>query len=339
MPDTVRIGVIGAGSMARNVHIPSFKEIDGAEVVAICDRIGSRADELAKEFDIPARYTQQEKMLDTEELDAVAVFVEPASLYHVTRRCLEAKLPTLMEKPPGATSFQAESLARIAKENGVFLEVAFNRRYIPLVKTVVSYVQKRTRMSQIEGRFMKQGRADFDTGSLSAFPSDTIHCVDLVRSIAGSEPKFASTIIDRINDDVDNSWNSVCKFENGITATIRANYQTGGRVHTFELLGPGVSAFINLGFAEVGCDARVILGSGSQGYSLAATGSGSTEIVDFDGIEIADSDEFRKYYGYFQEDVDFIESIQQNRLPECTIEDAAGSFRMVDMLLEARLNG
>ena len=337
MANSIRIGVIGAGSMARRVHVPSFQEIDGAEVVAVCDRIPERAKELAKEFDISGVYTQQEEMLDSEDLDATAVLVEPASLYHVARRCLEAKLPTFMEKPPGATSFQAESLARLAKQNGVFLEVGFNRRYIPLVKTVVAFVRERTGITQIEGRFMKEGRADFDAGSLSAFPSDTIHCVDLIRSLADSEPECAATVIAREKSDVDNMWNSVCRFENGITATIRANYQTGGRVHTFELFGPGISAFINLGFAEFGCDAKVIVGSGSQGYSLAASGAGSTEIVEFDGIELAGSDEFRKYYGYYQEDEDFVRCVQQNKIPECTIDDAVASFRLVDMILDSRI--
>jgi len=337
MKDSINIGIIGAGNMARNVHIPSFMEMEGVHVAAICDRLVERAEELARTFNIEGVYRQQEAMLESESLDGVAVYVEPASLFHVTRRCLEAKLPTLMEKPPGSTSFQAHSLARIAEENGVFLQVAFNRRYIPLLKKVVEFVRERTEISQIDGRFMKEGRADFDGGSLSSFESDTIHVVDLVRTIARSEPATAATIIDVANSPVENMWNSVLRFENGIAATIRANYQTGGRVHTFEIFGPGVSAFINLGFAEFGCDAKVILGTASQGYSLAATGGGGVEIVEFNGMEIAGSDEFRKYYGYFDEDRDFVESIREDRSPECTIQDAARSFDMVDMILAGRL--
>lgn len=333
MADTVRIGVIGAGSMAKRVHVPSFVEIDGAEVVAVCDRIPARAKDVAAEFDIPYVYEQQERMLDEVALDAAVVLVEPASLYHVVLRCLDSGLPVFMEKPPGITSFQAESLARRAEEVGVIVEVGLNRRYIPLVKHVVRYIRERTEITQIDGRFMKEGRADFYAGSVSAFDADTIHVVDLVRSIAGSEPEAASTIVSQKASEVDNMWNSVCRFQNGITATIRANYQTGGRVHSFELLGPGVSAFIDLGFAEFSCSARLVLGSGNQGFSLAATGAGSVEVLDLDGLEIAGSDEFRKYYGYYQEDEDFVRSVIEGRQPECTIADAAASFRMVDFLV------
>ncbi len=337
MADTIRIGVIGAGSMATRVHVPSLFEIEDAEVTAICDRIPSRAQELAEKFGIRSVYTQQEEMLAKEHLDAAVVLVEPASLYHVVRRCLEAKLPVFMEKPPGTSSFQAESLSRAAEEAGVTLAVGFNRRYIPLVRHVVNYVRERTEITQIEGRFMKEGRADFDAGSLSAFPSDAIHCVDLVRSIANSEPEAAATVVSRSNDVVDNMWNSVCRFRNGITATIRSNYQTGGRVHTFELFGPGVSAFIDLGFAQFSCSARVVLGSGNQGYSLAATGAGAVEVVEFDGFEIAGSDEFRKYYGYYQEVEDFVRCLTEGGRPICTIADAAASFRMVDFLLSSAI--
>ena len=46
--------------------------------------------------------------------------------------CLDAGLDTFMEKPPGITLFQAESLCRKAAESQRILQVGFNRRHIPL---------------------------------------------------------------------------------------------------------------------------------------------------------------------------------------------------------------
>lgn len=37
MDKKLRVGVIGAGGIATNVHMPSLAEIDNCEVVAICD--------------------------------------------------------------------------------------------------------------------------------------------------------------------------------------------------------------------------------------------------------------------------------------------------------------
>lgn len=33
----LKIGVVGAGNIAVNAHLPAYKEIDNVEVVAICD--------------------------------------------------------------------------------------------------------------------------------------------------------------------------------------------------------------------------------------------------------------------------------------------------------------
>ena len=55
-------------------------------------------------------------MLEKEDLDATVALVEPGSLFHVVRQCLEAGLPTFMEKPPGISLFQARSLARLSED-------------------------------------------------------------------------------------------------------------------------------------------------------------------------------------------------------------------------------
>ena len=184
---------------------------------------------------------------------------------------------------------------------------------------------------------MKEGTAAFDQGSISAFESDTIHCVDLVRSIAGAAPAKAATVIAQANDVTANMWNSVFEFEGGITGTIRANYQTGGRVHTFEIHGPGASAFINLGFGGFGCDARVLLGTGSGGYSLAAGGAAKLDLRELDGMELAGSDQFYRYYGFFQEDEEFVRCVHKGAEPETTIADAVKSFELVDMIVRSQI--
>jgi predicted dehydrogenase len=344
MKGTVRVGVVGAGSMAKRVHLPSLTEIEGAEVVAICDIVPERAQELAQTFSIPGVYTLQREMLEKESLDATVALVEPGSLYHVVRLCLEAGLPTFMEKPPGITLFQARSLARLSAEKKALLMVGFNRRYIPLVQKVKGIIGDRATVTQVEGRFMKEGDAAFDRGSVSAYESDTIHCVDLVRWLAGygenadgPEVRQAATVMSQQNEVVPNMWNSVFQFHNNVTGTIRANYQTGGRIHNFEIHGPGASAFINLGFGGFGCDARVLFGTGGAGYSLAATGAVKLDLQELDGMELAGSEEFHKYYGFYQEEEEFIRCVQEDRVPMTCIADAVKTFELVDLLRRSEI--
>jgi predicted dehydrogenase len=332
MSKRVRVGVIGAGRMADHVHLKSLGEIAEVDVVGICDIIPDKAVALAQKYKISRTFRNPQDLITRSQLDATIVLVEPASLFHVVRQCLEAGLPTFMEKPPGITMFQADSLSRLAEQAKMLLQVGFNRRYIPLVREVLAFVKQRAAINQVDGQFVKSGRGDFDNGSVSAFTADTIHCVDLILHIAGGIPVDAATISHSTNATVDNIWNSVFRFDNGIVGTIRANYETGSRVHSFEIYGRGISAFINLGFGAADCRAKVLCG-GKSGYSLAATGSENTTVFEFDGASAAGSAEFHRLYGYYAELSDFITCVRTGAAPLCDIHEARKSMAMVEFLL------
>lgn len=329
---TLKVGVIGIGGLARSVHLQSLSEIPGAEMVALCDIVESRAVEQAERFSVPRTYALYREMLDKEELDAVFVLVEPSNLFHVTVACLEAGLPTFMEKPPGITLCQARSLQREAEESGRILQVGFNRRFIPVIRRAIETMRATTQINQVIGRFMKCGTAAFDKGGISAFRADTIHATDLVRAIADSRPLTAATVCGQYDDVVVNAWNSVIRFENGVTGVIQANYQTGGRFHTFEIHGSGASAFINIGFGGAECEAQLVFTKGRSGYSLASAGIGDGGTEFLDGKELAGSEEFHRFYGFYQEDGHFLECVRDGQVPETSIADAVKTFEMVDLL-------
>ncbi len=331
------IAVIGAGGIARNVHLPSLAEMEDVNLVAICDIVEERAAAMAEQYGIPRVYTLYQAMLAQENLDAVFVLVEPGNLYHVVWHCLDAGLDTCMEKPPGVTLYQAESLARKADAAQCILQVGFNRRHIPLVRHVKELVEARTRITQVEGCFLKFGNAAFDRGSLSAFPSDTIHAVDLVRWLAGGTPEKVALVTGQYDDEVVNAWNGVFRFDNGVIGTLKANYKTGGRIHRFEVHGPGLSAYINLGFGGAACDAVLLAHEGEIRYSLAATGAAEQGIVTLDGMDLVGSEDFYKYYGFYQEDRHFIDCVREGARPETDIHDAVKTMRFVELLLSSDL--
>jgi UDP-N-acetylglucosamine 3-dehydrogenase len=293
---------------------------------------------MAELHGIPCVYTLYREMLEQENPDAVFVLVEPASLYHVVWQCLDAGLDTFMEKPPGITLYQTESLCRKAAEAGRILQVGFNRRHIPLVRQVVDIVKERTQVNQVEGCFFKYGNAAFDKGSLTAFVSDTIHAIDLMRWMAGAssngaEAEAAALVVTQYDSPVVNAWNGVCRFDNGVVGTIKANYRTGGRVHKFEVHGPGVSGYIDLGFGGASCSARVLAHEGETRYSLAASGAAQEGILELDGMALAGSSEFYRYYGFYQEDRHFLDCVRTRSEPETSIADAVKSMRLAEMFL------
>jgi predicted dehydrogenase len=333
--EKIRVGVIGIGGLARSVHLPALRDLQGIELTAVCDRVAERAEFAAAEYGFSRTYALHAEMLAKERLDAVFVLVEPHNLFEVTRDCLAAGLDVFMEKPPGITAFQADALRMAAEAESRILQVGFNRRYIPVVLRTLEIMQEITPITQVEGCFFKNGSAQFFGGAVSSFVSDSIHAVDLIRWIAGGNPVKAAIVQNQVEDVVPNAWNGVMAFDNGVTGIIKANYKTGGRIHTFEIHGPKASAYINLGCGEITAQAKILMHNGTSMYSAASGGATSQNRLLLDGKELVGSEAFYRYYGFYQEDAAFIESVRTRKPPIADISEGVKSIRLVEMLLNS----
>lgn len=338
MTKKLKVGIIGAGSICRRVHLPSLAEINNCEIVAICDRHQEKSKPLAEKYGIPKTYTNHHEMLEKEDMDAVFVLVQPDLTYRVAYDCMKAGFHVMMEKPAGINAFQAHSLARCSEETGKTAAVAMNRRHIPLLQEVLKRVKAVTEITQVDGRFMKTSDIAKGWHYASAYNCDIIHALDCIRYLAGSEPVSAATVVSRNNSPIDNAWNSVIMFENGVAGTLRSNYQAAARVHDFEIHGLKASAFIDVGFPGREESATIIYGDGASIYSAAAAGVNSTNVETLYAKDIAGGEEYYQYYGYKSEDIDFINAILEGREPLCTIADAAKSMDMMELLLKNRIN-
>jgi predicted dehydrogenase len=344
----LRLGVIGAGGIANGIHLPALAAINDAELCAVCDLIPERAQDAAKRFGIPGVYVSYHEMLRDARIDAVYVLTPPDGLFRVASDSLLALKHVFMEKPMGITAYQARTLRELAAAQKRILHVGYNRRFIPLVKEIVARMRELTSVNHIEGRFYKNSSPAFYNGCASAFTCDVIHVIDLIRHLAAgwseTSPALAKACtVEEINPatKIPEAWYSAFAFENGVSGVVRANYRTGGRVHQFELHGPGASAFIDLGFGGAGCSGRILHTRVPGGQSFSAAGSGEQEIIDFDGCALAGSDKYEVYYGYYQEDTLFIQTVLNNpggTDPGRSAEDCA-SMELVEQLLSARKQG
>ena len=333
MKKQANVGIIGAGNIARSVHLPSLSEIEEANIKAICDLRIDKANTLAEKHNIPHTYFDMYEMIEKEDLDCIFVLVEPDRLFRAAFDCMKAGIPVMMEKPAGTCSHQTNSLARYSEETGVTCAVAMNRRHIPVVQEVKRIMSELTTVTQVDGCFLKSTDLSKDWRYQCAFDCDGIHALDLVRYLAGSEVDKCATVTGRFSGSpVDNAWSGVMHFENGITGTIRSNYQAGARVHQFEMHGPEASAFINLGFGGSECEAVILSKKGGSMYSLAAGGVGGTDRITLNGKELAGSENFYAYYGYKQEDKNFINSVLTGEKPLCTVADAAKSMELCEKI-------
>jgi virulence factor len=311
----VRFGLIGAGGMANSVHYPSLAEIPDVELVALCDLVPEKLARTAERFGIRHTFQDYREMLAGVEVDAVYVLMPPHHLFDLAITCLRQRKHLFIEKPPGVSYEQARMMAREAEQNGVIGMCGFNRRYIPLLTRTRALVEERGPIHQCVATFYKRmldGPAYYN-GAIDVLACDAVHAVDTLRWMGG-EPRFVAADVARRANAFDDSFNALIRFEGGATGVLLANWVTGGRVHQFEMHGPGISVFANPD------DRALVLRDGRAEPEVITT------------REAAGSDEFRHYYGFAAEARHFVDCIREGRAPASSLADAALTMRFVNQI-------
>ena len=130
MGTKVRVGVIGAGGIARGAHLPGYAKIpDEATVVAISDIDESRAQQVADEFGISKVYTDYNEMVTQEDLDLVSVCTPPFLHCAASVAALNAGVNVICEKPMAMNAAEGEEMIAAAQQNGKMLTIGFQSRF------------------------------------------------------------------------------------------------------------------------------------------------------------------------------------------------------------------
>lgn len=118
--DTIRVASIGIGGMgARDVQAVS--EIEGTEIVALCDVDRKRGEDVFHAFPEAAQYEDYREMLAREgdRIDAVTVSTPDHSHAPAVMRALEEGKHVLCQKPLTHTVEEARRVGKAAREAGV----------------------------------------------------------------------------------------------------------------------------------------------------------------------------------------------------------------------------
>lgn len=329
----LKVGVIGAGGIAQNIHLPCLSEMQDVQLAAVCDLNVRRAADVAARFHVPKSYGLADEMLAAEKLDAVFVLVWPEQSYRLVARCIEAGIPIFTEKPAGITLYQSRSLLQMAERCQAIVQVGFNRRFIPLLRHVLEIFKANSEITQVGGTFFKHSTPAFYGGCASAYVCDVIHVIDAMCHIAGDTIEAGALLAESYGGcSEENAWNAVFRFKNRITGVMKSNYATGGRVHDFEIHGPGASAYLNLGFGGSGCDAKILFHQGQGTHSLSAAGAQLPREMHLDGKVIAGSEDYHRYYGYYAEDRSFLDCVRDRTMPACDLKQAVISMEALEFL-------
>ncbi|HEY3265823.1 MAG TPA: Gfo/Idh/MocA family oxidoreductase [Armatimonadota bacterium] len=137
---TVNIGVIGAGGIATNAHLPAYEACPNAKVVAIAD-INEEALNKAKEkFSIPNAFTDYHDLLAMEEVEAVSICTPNFMHKQPAIDAMRAGKHVLIEKPLAMNAIEAQEIVDVAKETGQKCQVAFVMRFDAQAKVLKRFI-------------------------------------------------------------------------------------------------------------------------------------------------------------------------------------------------------
>jgi predicted dehydrogenase len=128
MSDKLKIGILGCGNMAQMAHLPAFKSLVHADVVALCDFRKSVAQALCTRWDIPNACGSLEEIL-TLDVDAVVVLTPAYSHLRDIRLSLEAGKHVFTEKPAAMCVESVRELQQIAQSVGKTVKVGYMKRH------------------------------------------------------------------------------------------------------------------------------------------------------------------------------------------------------------------
>lgn len=129
MADTIKRGaLIGCGFFARN-HMNAWGQLDGVEVVAVCDLDAEKADGFARDFSVPHRFTDPKEMLDALELDFVDVATTPPSHRTLVELVASYGVAVICQKPIADTYAEAKAMVDAADAADVPFVIHENFRW------------------------------------------------------------------------------------------------------------------------------------------------------------------------------------------------------------------
>src|SRR5216117_3576225 len=142
----IRVGIIGANpdrGWAAQAHIPALKSLsDDFDITALSTSRRQSADAAGKLFGVPLAFDNHQDLVNSADVDVVAVTVKVPHHLELASAALEAGKAVYCEWPLGNGLKEAENLAALAKKKGVLAVAGLQARSAPSVAYVRDLIRQ-----------------------------------------------------------------------------------------------------------------------------------------------------------------------------------------------------
>lgn len=127
------IGIVGAGGIVNYAHLPAYRRA-GFKVVGITDVQNQKAEQTAREHNIPKVYAGLSDLLKDPSVDIADVAVYPQDQLRVAEQVTAAGKHLLCQKPLSDDYASAVKIVQLARNAGVKLAVNQQMRWSPGIR-------------------------------------------------------------------------------------------------------------------------------------------------------------------------------------------------------------
>ncbi len=318
----LRLGILGAASIARNEIIPASARTDVVEVVAVASRDGGKAGEVRDLAPGAGLFEDYGSLVESDEVDAVYIPLPNSMHVEWTLKALEAGKHVLCEKPFAMDAAGAEKAVEAARSAGLNLMEGFMYRLHPqtlrlreiiaggeigLVRQVVAQFGHRLDdPDDVRGVGALGGGALGDVGC---------YAVSGTRLVFGGEPRRASAFARFDPGNADRELAGVLEFDEGLG-----------------IISCSISSARRERMEIIGTDGKVTLGApfraDKAGGEMVVTRGNDTE-----------AESFGENNPYLSELEEFAAAIREGRDPAVGPEEILGNARAIGALLESARQG
>lgn len=186
----VRVGLVGAGSYAQKLLLPSFKEA-GAQFVSVATASGVTARDVGRKYEFARYVSGADEVLEDADVNLVVIATRHDTHARLARRALERGRHVFVEKPLALDDAELDAVLDAARASEGSLMVGFNRRFSPHARAAREFFDGRRAPLSIlyrvnAGRIPRTHWVQDPREGGGRIRGEVCHFIDLMQFLTGS---------------------------------------------------------------------------------------------------------------------------------------------------------
>jgi predicted dehydrogenase len=319
MADKVGVAVVGVGFVGGQAHVPSFKKIEGSELIALGATTEKRVKPLAEQYGVKY-YLDYDKLLEDPKIQAVALAVPTPMHFDLAMKAMKKGKHVLCEMPLAPTIDKVKELQRTAEKNKVILMPILQFRFAPIYAKTKEMIESGLIGKPVAFHFREfipassiaeqwpAGSWAWNIEKSGGYPDFTLSVwsIDMFRWLFKSEIENVQWMasypkLEKYGGILGYNTMGIIKLSNGAVGSLHysASVTPSASLSRLEVYGDNTDVIHAINFNKI-----LLYGSGEQPQEWN---------LDVKGTRV---------WGHRQLDEHFIDCVLHNKKPQVTAEDA-----------------